>query len=78
LRIDFPLFRTLKRLARGLPRKLVPERDIHKLDAFLEKLGAGGHSGARTIWSVHLENLDVIQVSLSADGNRYEGVKRYA
>lgn len=78
LRIDFPLYRTLKRLARGLPRKLVPERDIHKLDAFLEKLGAGDHSGARTIWSVHLENLDVIQVSLSADGSRYEGVKRYA
>ncbi len=78
LRIDFALFRTLKRLARGLPRKLVPERDIHKLDAFLEKLGAAVPSGTRTIWSVHLENLDVIQVSLSADGKRYEGVKRYA
>ncbi|MER9255389.1 hypothetical protein NKI59_27015 [Mesorhizobium sp. M0598] len=78
LRIDFALYRTLKRLARGLPRKLIPERDIHKLDAFLEKLGTADHSGARTIWSVHLENLDVIQVSLSADGKRYEGVKRYA
>lgn len=78
LRMDFSLYRTLKRLARGLPRKLIPERDIHKLDAFLEKLGAADHSGARTIWSVHLENLDVIRVSLSADGKRYEGVKRYA
>lgn len=78
LRIDFPLYRTLQRLARGLPRKLVPERDIHKLDAFLEKLRTSNPSGARTIWSVHLENLDVIQVSLSADGKRYEGVKRYA
>lgn len=78
LRIDFPLYRTLKRLERGLPRKLVPERDIHKLDAFLEKLAAGYPSRAHTIWSVHLENLDMIQVSLSADRKCYKGVKRYA
>lgn len=78
LRIDFPLYRTLKRLGRGLPRKLIPERDIHKLDAFLERLGKADDSGVRTIWSVHLENLDVIQISLSADGKRYDGVKRYA
>ena len=58
LRIDFPLWRTLCRLERGLPRKLIPERDIHRLDAFLQKLGAGtvgerdssGRSTSRT-WS---------------------------
>jgi hypothetical protein len=78
LRIDFPLWRTLRRLERGLPRKLVPERDIHRLDAFLEKLGAVVRSERRTIWSVHLENLDLIQVSLSSDGRRFESVKTYA
>ena len=47
LRIDFPLWRTLCRLARGLPRKLIPERDIHRLDAFLQKIGAKhGRAGA--------------------------------
>lgn len=78
LRIDFPLWQTLRRLKRGLPRKLVPERDIHRLDAFLEKLGAEVSGERRTIWSVHLENLDLIQVSLSADGRRFESVRTYA
>jgi hypothetical protein len=78
LRVDFPLWRTLRRLSRGLPRKLVPERDIHRLDAFLEKLGAGATGRRDTIWSVHLENLELIQVSLSTDGRRYEGVRTYA
>ncbi len=78
LRIDFPLWRTLRRLARGLPRKLIPERDIHRLNAFLEKLGAGVSGGRDTIWSVHLENLDLIQVNLTPDGRRFEGVRTYA
>ena len=77
LRIDFPLWRTLRRLSRGLPRKLVPERDIHRLDAFLEKLGAESSGPRDTIWSVHLENLDLIQVNLSADRRRFEGVRTY-
>lgn len=77
LRIDFPLWRTLRRLARGLPRKLMPERDIHRLDAFLQKLGAGEIGERDTIWSVHLENLELIQVNLSADKSRYERVRTY-
>lgn len=78
LRVDFPLFRTLKRLSRGLPRKLIPERDVHRLDAFLEKLAGGSSSGERTIWSVHLESLDVIQITLNERHSRYEGVRRLA
>ena len=78
LRIDFALWRTLRRLARGLPRKLIPERDIHRLDAFLEKLGAGTVGKRDTIWSVHLEHLQLIQVNLSSDGRRFEGVRSYA
>ena len=77
LKIDFPLWRTLCRLKRGLPRKLIPERDIHRLDAFLQKLGAGSVSERDTIWSVHLENLELIQVDLSADKGRYERVHKY-
>ena len=77
LRIDFPLWRTLRRLARGLPRKLIPERDIHRLDAFLQKLGAGTVGERDSIWSVHLENLELIQVNLSADKSRFERVRSY-
>ena len=77
LRIDFPLWRTLHRLTRGLPRKLIPERDIHRLDAFLQELGAGAVGERDTIWSVHLENLELIQVNLSADKGRFERVRTY-
>lgn len=77
LRIDFQLWRTLRRLSRGLPRKLIPERDVHRLDAFLEKLGGGMVGRRDTIWSVHLENLELIQVSLSSDGRRFEAVRAY-
>ena len=77
LRIDFPLWRTLCRLARGLPRKLIPERDIHRLDAFLQKLGAGTVGERDSVWSVHLENLELIQINLSADRSRFERVRRY-
>ena len=77
LRIDFPLWRTLRRLERGLPRKLIPERDIHRLDAFLQKLGAGATGERAAIWSVHLENLELIQVDLSADRHRFERVRSY-
>ena len=77
LRIDFPLWQTLRRLKRGLPRKLIPERDIHRLDAFLQNLGGGSVGERDTIWSVHLENLELIQVGLSADRSRFERVRRY-
>ena len=74
--MDFPLFKTLRRLERGLPRKLVPERDIHRLDMFIERLGSSSPSDRTMIWSVNLEALEVISISLSADGTRYEGVHR--
>lgn len=55
----------------------MPERDIHRLDAFLQKLGAGEIGERDTIWSVHLENLKLVQVNLSADRSRYERVRTY-
>ncbi len=75
LRIDYPLYRTLRRLGRGLPRKLVPEREVHRLDAFLEQLGADRGRAGDTIWSVHLEHMEILRVGLSPDGGRYETVR---
>lgn len=73
--IDYALYRTLRRLGRGLPRKLVPEREVHRLDAFLEQVGANRRGDGRTVWSVHLEHMQVLRVGLSPDGDRYESVR---
>jgi hypothetical protein len=78
LKIDFPLFQTLKRLSRGLPRKLVPERDVHRVDSFLERLGAGSPGRRGTLWSVHLESLELIQVNYGEQGRRFESIRVYA
>lgn len=74
LRIDFPLFRTLRRLGRGLPRKLMPERELHRIDAFLERLGPSTSSVRTTVWSAHLENLQVLEVGLSPGRRAFESV----
>lgn len=73
--LDFALFRTLGRLARGLPRKLVPERDIHRLDAFLERLAISRPETPSRLWSVHLERLEVLEIGVSPDLRRYEQVR---
>lgn len=78
LKIDFPLFQTLRRLSRGLPRKLVPERDVHRVDAFLERLAAGSPARRDVLWSVHLDSLELIQVNFGEQGRRFESVRLYA
>lgn len=78
LKIDFPLFQTLRRLSRGLPRKLVPERDIHRVDAFIERLGAGSAGRCDMLWSVHLESLELIQINFDEQGHRFESIRLYA
>ncbi|WP_449328081.1 hypothetical protein [Sphingopyxis sp. 550A] len=77
LRIDYPLFRTLRRLGRGLPRKLVPEREMHRLDAFLETLTKDRAGAGDTIWSVHLEHMQVLQIGLSPDRKMFESVRAH-
>lgn len=77
LKIDFALFQTLRRLERGLPRKLVPERDIHRVDAFIERLGAGATGRRDVLWSVHLDSIELIQINYGEQGRRFESVRRY-
>ena len=77
LLIDFPLYKTIQRLSRGLPRKLVPERHLHRIDAFLEALGGVKRSDRRTLWSAHLEHVELIEIVTEKSGARYAGVKRY-
>jgi hypothetical protein len=78
LRIDFSLFRTLQRLRRGLPRKLLPEGEAFRLDAFIEALTVSDADADQRILSAHLERKELIEIEMSADGKRYERVAQHA
>ena len=77
LRVDFPLYQTLQRLRRGLPRKLIPERDIFRLEAFIEALHSSAVSVERRILSAHLERRELLEIQISPDGRRYERIAKY-
>jgi hypothetical protein len=75
--VDFPLYQTLQRLRRGLPRKLIPERDIFRLEAFIEALHSSAVSVERRILSAHLERRELLEIQISPDGRRYERIAKY-
>lgn len=76
LRVDFPLYQTLQRLRRGLPRKLIPERDIFRLEAFIEALHSSASLVERRILSAHLERRELLEIQISPDGKRYERIAK--
>ncbi|MBF0370482.1 MAG: DUF4338 domain-containing protein [Magnetococcales bacterium] len=78
LRVDFPLFRTLQRLRRGLPRKLLPERDAFRLESFVEALDASSALEDRRIFSAHLERRELLEVQLTQDMKKYERITKHA
>jgi hypothetical protein len=75
-RVDFPLYQTLQRLRRGLPRKLIPERDIFRLEAFIEALHSSATLVERRILSAHLERRELLEIQISPDGKRYERIAK--
>lgn len=77
LRVDFPLYQTLQRLRRGLPRKLIPERDIFRLEAFIEALHSSAILPERRILSAHLERRELLEIQISPDGRRYERIAKH-
>ncbi len=77
LRLDFPLFRSLQRLQRGLPRKLLPEDESFRLDRFIEVLSRHAAERDRRILSVHLDRRALLEVELSADKRRYESIRSH-
>jgi hypothetical protein len=76
LRIDYPLYMTLQKLRRGLPRKLMQERDLFRLDAFIEALHSVQKTVERRILSAHLERRELLEIEISPDGKRYERISR--
>lgn len=71
LRIDFPLYVTLKRLGRGLPRKLLPDRDGFRIDRFIESLHRTGVAEEKRLLSAHMDRRELIEVELTSDWRKY-------
>jgi hypothetical protein len=77
LRVDYPLFATLSHLKSGLPRHLLPDRDINRLDNFLEQLQTLGVQQEREFVAFNTEHRLATRIRLSSDGTRYIEVKPY-
>jgi hypothetical protein len=75
LRVDHPLFVALERLRQGLPRQLLPDREINRLDAFLEHLRRADVPKARDFFIHNHDDRTTAQVTLSPDMKGYETIK---
>jgi hypothetical protein len=75
LRVDFSLFATLADLRAGLPRHLMPDRDLNRLDAFLEQLQAASPSQDREFVAFNTVHRLATRIRLSSDWKRYEEIK---
>jgi hypothetical protein len=72
LKLDFALFLTLEKVAEGLPRHLVPEAHIHRVDAFVERIGAKVTERGTDFLVFNAEDGTVTQVRTSGDHRRIE------
>jgi hypothetical protein len=77
LRVDYSLFNTLAKLGNGMPRHLVPERDVNRLDVFLEQLQALGVQQERVFIAFNAEHRLVSRIRLSIDWKKYEEVSAH-
>jgi hypothetical protein len=74
LKIDSGLFETLTKVENGLPRKLVADRDIFRLEQFIDKLAGVAAATERRVMSANLKRRELIEVHLTTDGKRYERI----
>jgi hypothetical protein len=75
LRVDYPLFVSLERLGQGLPRQLLPDRDLNRLDAFLEHLRRANVPQTRDFFIHNHDERTTAQITLSPDLDAYESVR---
>jgi hypothetical protein len=74
LKIDFDLFRTLENINSGLPRNLLPERAINRLDDFIHALLAKIPPVDTEFYTYHAERNETLKVQ--HDGKKFEEIKK--
>lgn len=75
LRVDHALFVSLERLRQGLPRQLLPDRELNRLDSFLEQLRCAGVPTTREFVIHNHDDRTTAMVKLSPDFSSYESVR---
>lgn len=74
LRIDYPLYSTLEKINGGMPRHLVPERDINRLDMFMERLQSLNIQQNREFLTYNTNFVEFSEFYLSKDWQKYKEV----
>ena len=69
--IDFSLFETLRKVQKGLPRHLLPERDLNRLDSFLTQLHEAGPQRTSEFLIYNQETLTTSRIQVSEDHSQY-------
>lgn len=77
LAVDYPLFLALEKLEQGLPRHLLPAREVNRLDAFLEQLRRADVPQTNVFFVHSHDTRTTAKIILSADGKRYDEVTTY-
>ena len=72
LRVDHPLFVALECLRQGLPRQLLPDRELNRLDAFLEQLRRADVPKSREFFIHNHDERTTARILTSWDGKTYE------
>jgi hypothetical protein len=72
LKLDYALFATLLKVADGLPRHLVPESHIHRVDAFIERIGATAPRHSTDFMVFNAEDGTVAKMTVSSSRRRLE------
>jgi hypothetical protein len=76
LRIDCPLMAALEKLNAGLPRQLLPDRELNRLDGFLEALRCSDVPASRE-FMIHSHDLrSTIAIALTEDSKTYTAVRQ--
>lgn len=68
LKIDYYLFATLLKVSEGLPRHLVPESHIHRVDAFIERIGSAQTNKNNSEFRIfNAEDGSVAKITITSD-----------
>ena len=76
LKLDYSLYSVLLKVAEGLPRHLVPESQIHRVDAFIERIGASQAQYGTDFLLFNAEDGTVTKIATNSQRSRIESVSQ--